>query len=51
MHIDKAIESCFVGDAIVPVGELAKLRNVGAGDKSLAASAAEHSDADAGCVP
>jgi len=45
--VDKAVELRFVGDAIIPVGELTELRDVGARDKSLAAGAAEHSDADA----
>ena len=39
--VDKAVELRFVGDAIMPVGELTELRDVGARDKSLAAGAAE----------
>jgi hypothetical protein len=45
-RIDIAVEPCFVGNAVIPVGELAELRNIGAGDKSFAPSAPEHSDAD-----
>ena len=37
-RVDKAIEPRFVSDAIVAVGELAELRNIGAGDKGVAAA-------------
>src|SRR5262249_9130179 len=44
--LDKAVELHLVRHAIIPAGELAELRNVGPRDKSLAAGAAKHSDAD-----